>query len=198
MPALLKVNGRTVAMSGPRGAPRLWITFWRRFWGAFSGGFWEATGPGGGVRGDFSADGVLLVRWAGGFLPFLASFCSFLTRFDRFLGPISHFFHPCHVHTFMLVTFFPRLWHGFCPPARGSVVSTQRAQPPGLAVREARSRQRRTCRARGRTQRKAGMGGTIRLRIARRPRPSAKPTRRADFGLDGETGYAGTPGVPRG
>ena len=38
----------------------------------------------------------------------------FWCSFYRFLGPISHSFHPCHVHTFMLITFFPRLWHGNC------------------------------------------------------------------------------------
>jgi hypothetical protein len=37
-----------------------------------------------------------------------------LLVFDRFLGPISHSFNPCHMHTFMLITFFPRLWHGTC------------------------------------------------------------------------------------
>ena len=43
----------------------------------------EATGPGASVRGDFSADGVLLVRWASADF---ATFCRFLQVFDRLLG----------------------------------------------------------------------------------------------------------------
>ena len=61
---------------------RLWITFWRRFWGVFLGGFLEPVGPGGGARGDFSADGVLLVRWASANFDFFRGFFAF---FDRFL-----------------------------------------------------------------------------------------------------------------
>jgi len=57
---------------------RLWISFWREFWGVFLGGFWEATGPGASARADFSAEGVLLVRWASADF---ATFCSFLSRF---------------------------------------------------------------------------------------------------------------------
>jgi len=51
--------------------------------GVFLGDFLEPIGPGASVRGLFSADGVLLVRWASGFLPFFAPFLRF---FDRFLG----------------------------------------------------------------------------------------------------------------
>ena len=47
------------------------------------GGFSEPTGPGAGARGDFSADGVLLVRWASADF---ATFCRFLQVFDRLLG----------------------------------------------------------------------------------------------------------------
>ena len=61
--------------------PRLWITFWRRFWGVFLGGFLEATGPGASVRGVFSADGGLLVRWASGNFDFFGGFFLFLVRF---------------------------------------------------------------------------------------------------------------------
>ena len=48
-------------------------------------------------------------------LPQLSSMSPELSGgFYRFLGPISHSFHPCHMHTFMLVTIFPRLWRGIC------------------------------------------------------------------------------------
>jgi len=46
------------------------------------GGFLEPTGPGAGVRGVFSADGVLLVRWASANFDFFRGFFAF---FDRFL-----------------------------------------------------------------------------------------------------------------
>ena len=59
----------------------MWITFLRRFWGVFLGGFWEPIGPGAGVRADFSAEGVLLVRWAGANFDFFRGFFPFLVRF---------------------------------------------------------------------------------------------------------------------
>ena len=93
---------------------RLWITFWRRFWGVFLGDFWEPIGPGARVRGLFSADGVPWVRWASANLHFFAVFCGFLAGFCRLFVAIWCFSHPCHLHTFMLITFFPRLWHGTC------------------------------------------------------------------------------------
>ncbi|MGB2755375.1 MAG: hypothetical protein WBD75_05915, partial [Phycisphaerae bacterium] len=62
-------------------APRLWITFLREFWGVFLVGFLEPTGPGAGVRGFFSADGVPLVRWASGNFDFFRGFFLFLVRF---------------------------------------------------------------------------------------------------------------------
>jgi len=63
--------------------PRLWITFWREFWGVFWGDFLEPIGPGASVQGDFSADGVPLVRWASADF---ATFCSFLRGFWPVLG----------------------------------------------------------------------------------------------------------------
>ena len=85
--------------------PRLWITFLRRFWGVFLGDFWEASGPGARVRGDFSADGVLLARWASGFLPFFAPFLRVLGRFLPVFRPNFALFPsmPCtylYVHNF--------------------------------------------------------------------------------------------------
>ena len=68
---------------------RLWITFLRRFWGVFSGGFLEPTGPGASVWGVFSADGVLLVRWASANFDFFRGFFTFL---DRFLPVFVPFF----------------------------------------------------------------------------------------------------------
>ena len=78
------------------------------------GGFLEPIGPGASARGDFSADGVPWVRWASANLHFFAVFCGFLAGFCRLFVAIWCFSHPCHVHTFMLITFFPRLWHGNC------------------------------------------------------------------------------------
>jgi hypothetical protein len=45
------------------------------------GGFLEPIGPGAGARGLFSADGVLLVRWASGNFDFFRGFFTFLVRF---------------------------------------------------------------------------------------------------------------------
>jgi len=45
------------------------------------GGFLEPIGPGTGVRGLFSADGVLLVRWASADLGLFSTFFAFLARF---------------------------------------------------------------------------------------------------------------------
>ena len=101
------------------------------------GDFLEPTGPGAGVRGDFSADGVLLARWASGFLPF---FAPFLHVFDRFLpvfGPHFALFSSMSCAYLYVNNFFPvslacRLrWVG-------SVVSTQRARRPALSERPAR------------------------------------------------------------
>ena len=71
------------------------------------GDFGEATGLGAGARADFSADGVLLVRWASGFLPF---FTPFLHVFDRFLPVFVPYFAlfasmPC---AYLYVNNFPR------------------------------------------------------------------------------------------
>ena len=63
------------------GRRRLWITFWREFWGVFWCGFWGPIGPGASVRGVFSAEGVLLVRWASANFDFFRGFFTFLARF---------------------------------------------------------------------------------------------------------------------
>ena len=55
----------------------------------FLGDFLEPTGPGAGVRGDFAADGVPLVRWASANFDF---FRGFFTFFDRFLPVFRPFF----------------------------------------------------------------------------------------------------------
>jgi hypothetical protein len=83
----------------------LWITFWRRFWVGFLGGFLEPIGPGGGVRGFFSADGVLLVRWASANFDFFRGFFAFLVRFLPVFVPFFALFPsmPCaylYVHNF--------------------------------------------------------------------------------------------------
>ena len=77
--------------------PRLWITFWREFWRVFSGDFWEPTGPGASVRGVFSADGVLLVRWASADLVPFSTFFAFLARFLPVFAPYFALFPsmPC-------------------------------------------------------------------------------------------------------
>ena len=47
----------------------------------FLGDFLQATGPGAGVQGVFSADGVPLVRWASANFDFFRGFFTFLDRF---------------------------------------------------------------------------------------------------------------------
>jgi len=50
------------------------------------GDFWEPIGPGAGVRGLFSADGVLWVRWASANFDFFRGFFTFLVRFLPVFG----------------------------------------------------------------------------------------------------------------
>ena len=85
----------------------LWITFWREFWGVFLGDFWEPIGPGAGARADFSADGVLLVRWASANFDF---FGAFFTFFDRFLPVFVPYFalFPSMSCAYLYVHNFPR------------------------------------------------------------------------------------------
>ena len=95
---------------------RLWITFLRRFWGWILGGFGEPTGPGGGVRGVFSADGVLLVRWASANLVLFSTFFTFLVRFLPVFRPYFALFPsmPCaylYVHNFRR-TRVSHIWRG--------------------------------------------------------------------------------------
>jgi hypothetical protein len=86
---------------------RLWITFWRRFWGAFSGDFGESTGPGASAGGDFSADGVLLVRWASANFDFFRGFFTFLGRFLPVFRPFFALF-PSMSWAYLYVNnFFP-------------------------------------------------------------------------------------------
>jgi len=96
---------------------RLWITFWRRFWGVFLGDFLEATGPGASVRGDFSADGVPLVRWASADFDFFRGFFAFLGRFLPVFGPYFALFPsmPCaylYVNNYFSASLACRLLQG--------------------------------------------------------------------------------------
>jgi len=80
------------------------------------GGFLEATGPGASVRGDFSADGVPLVRWASGNFDFFRGFFLFLERFLPVFVPFFALFPsmPCaylYVHNFPR-THVSRIWRG--------------------------------------------------------------------------------------
>jgi len=90
-----------------RARRRLWITFWREFWGVFWGGFLEATGPGGSVRGDFSADGVLLVRWASANFDFFRGFFAFLARFLQVFVPYFALFPSMPCAYLYVSNFFP-------------------------------------------------------------------------------------------
>jgi len=71
------------------------------------GGFLEPIGPGASVRGDFSADGVLLVRWASANL---VPFSTFFTFFDRFLPVFRPYFalFPSMSCAYLYVHNFPR------------------------------------------------------------------------------------------
>jgi len=94
-------------MRATYGNRRLWITFWRRFWGVFWGGFLRATGPCGGVRGVFSADGVPLVRWASANFDFFGGFFTFLGRFLPVLGPYFALFPSMPCAYLYVNNFFP-------------------------------------------------------------------------------------------
>jgi len=89
------------------GRRRLWITFWRRFSGVFLGDFLEPIGPGAGARADFSADGVLLVRWASADLGPFSTFFAFLDRFLPVFGPFFALF-PSMSCAYLYVHNFPR------------------------------------------------------------------------------------------
>jgi hypothetical protein len=86
---------------------RLWITFLREFGGRFSGDFWEPTGPGASVRGVFSADGVLLVRWASANFDFFRGFFTFLDRFLPVFRPYFALFSSMSC-AYLYVHNFPR------------------------------------------------------------------------------------------
>jgi hypothetical protein len=91
-----------------RGARRrLWITFWRRFWGVFLGGFWEPTGLGAGFRGFFSADGVVLARWASANFDFFRGFFTFFDRFLPVFGPYFALFSSMSCAYLYVNNFFP-------------------------------------------------------------------------------------------
>ena len=85
----------------------MWITFLRRFWGVFWGGFLEPTGPGAGVRGLFSAEGVPLARWASGNFDFFRGFFAFLARFLPVLGPYFALFPSMPCAYLYVNNFFP-------------------------------------------------------------------------------------------
>ena len=74
----------------------------------------EATGPGAGARGDFSADGVPLVRWASANFDFFRGFFLFLGRFLPVFVPFFALFPsmPCaylYVNNFFPVSLACRL-----------------------------------------------------------------------------------------
>jgi len=71
------------------------------------GGFLEPTGLGGGVRGVFSADGVLLVRWASADFDFFRGFFAFLVRFLPVFRPYFTLF-PSMSCAYLYVHNFPR------------------------------------------------------------------------------------------
>jgi len=85
----------------------LWITFWREFSGVFLGDFLRATGPGASARGLFSADGVLLVRWASADLGPFSTFFAFLVRFLPVFVPFFALF-PSMPCAYLYVHNFPR------------------------------------------------------------------------------------------
>jgi len=89
------------------GNRRLWITFWREFWGVFWGGFLEPIGPGAGVRADFSAEGVLLVRWASANFDFFRGFFLFLDRFLPVFVPYFALFPSMPCAYLYVSNFFP-------------------------------------------------------------------------------------------
>jgi len=86
---------------------RLWITFWREFSWVFWGGFLEPIGPGASVQGFFSADGVLLVRWASANFDFFRGFFTFLVRFLPVFVPNFALF-PSMPCAYLYVHNFPR------------------------------------------------------------------------------------------
>ena len=163
------------------------------------GGFLEPVGPGAGVRGFFSAEGVPWVRWASANLQLFAVFCGFFAGFCRLFVAIWCFSHPCHVHTFMLITFFPCLWHGICtafnaeiaeacPERAERVDGTQRkAESGGRRRRNSTqpSPQRLALSERSESKGRRGGRGTIRLRSAEcgvngeTAQPSTQPSRRS-------------------
>jgi len=109
------------------GRRRLWITFWREFSGVFWGDFWEATGPGASVRGDFSADGAPMARWASANFDFFRGFFAFLVRFLPVFGPYFALF-PSMSYAYLYVhNFFPAslAWKLHSLHRRG-----RRARPP--------------------------------------------------------------------
>jgi len=86
---------------------RLWITFLRRFWGEFWGGFLEPIGPGASVRGLFSADRVLLVRWASADLVPFSTFFAFLVRFLPVFVPYFALFSSMSCAYLYVNNYFP-------------------------------------------------------------------------------------------
>ena len=70
------------------------------------GDFLRATGPGAGVRGDFSTDGVPLVRWASADLGPFSTFFAFLARFLPVFRPYLALF-PSMSCAYLYVHNFP-------------------------------------------------------------------------------------------
>jgi len=138
------------------GNRRLWITFWSQFGGVFLGDFWKATGPGAGIREcDGRGGNVKMGKRE------FALFCSFFAGIDRFLPAFAG-----RIST-------QRSQRAPVSSARRDLAEGGPPRPPGLAA----------CRARGRTQRNTGMGGTRRRRgyggqAAKTAQPSTQRSRR--------------------
>ena len=71
------------------------------------GDFWEATGLGASARADFSAKGVLLVRWASGNFDFFRGFFLFLDRFLPVFVPYFALFPSMPCAYLYVNNFFP-------------------------------------------------------------------------------------------
>jgi len=130
----------------------MWITFWREFWGVFLGDFWEPTGPGAGVRGDFSADGVLLVRWASADFDFFRGFFTLLDRFLPVFVPYFALFPSMSCAYLYVHNFLPANVSGEGETARPSTQSMQGTQGgDSIAARGAPMKEQGDCGLRNET-----------------------------------------------
>ena len=110
------------------------------------GDFWEATGLGAIVRGVFSADGVLLVRWASANFDFFRGFFTFLVRFLPVFMPFFALFPsmPCaylYVNNYFSVTLAWDLRS--LQPRRAGAESAEEDRDRGKATANGRAVHRR-------------------------------------------------------